>query len=250
VKILILDIETAPLLGHVWYPWGDNVNPNQLVHDSFMLTWAAKWYGESEILTDQITPAEAKKQDDKRIAKSLGKLIEEADALVAHNLDKFDLPKINTRILFHGLEPLPPVTQIDTLKLAKKAFKVTYNRLDYLGEFLGVGEKLSVDFQLWRDAYMGSQDAIDEMRAYNAQDVVLLERVFLRLLPYVRSMQRLVDPVEEEDHACPTCGGRRLVRRGYYRTKVSNFVRYQCKECKRYSRARRSERAKLSVTPL
>lgn len=251
MKILILDIETAPLLGFMWSPWDDTgMGPHQLVHDSFMLTWVAKWRGEEEIYQDVLTPREVKKQNDKRIVNSLGKLLSEADVVVAHNLDRFDLPKINTRLLYHGLEPIPPMTQIDTLKLAKSAFRVTYNRLDYLGKFLGVGEKIHTDFDLWRRCYFGDQEALNEMAAYNRQDVHLLERVLDKLVPYVRRLHRLVDPNYDEEHACPTCGSTELVRRGFYRTKTSNFVKYQCKSCRRYSRSRRSEKLRFDVTPL
>lgn len=250
MKTLLLDIETAPLLAFVWSPWGQDVAPSQLQSDSFMLTWAAKWRGEDEVFSAAVTSREATKQNDKRITRQLGNLISEADIVIAHNLDRFDLPKINTRLLYHGLEPLAPVKQIDTLKLAKKAFRVTYNRLDYLGEFLGVGKKLKTDFALWQRAYFGDADAIDEMLTYNLQDVVLLEAVFERMLPYVSRLPRMVVPEYDEQHACPTCGSEDLQKRGFYSTNVSLFQRFQCNNCGRYNKYRRSEKLKFDVSPL
>lgn len=250
MKILILDIETAPLLGFMWSPWQTNVSPSQLQHDTFMLSWVAKWRGDDHVYSDVLKPKEARKQNDKRIVTSLSKLLNEADAVLAHNLDKFDLPKINTRILYHGGTPIPPMTQIDTLKLVKKAFKVTYNRLDYLGEFLGLGNKIKTDFELWHDCYFGDAEALEKMRLYNIEDVYLLERVFNYILPYVHRLPRLVDPQFNEQHACPTCGSENLQKRGYYRTRVSLFQRFLCKDCGRYNKYRRSEKLKFDVSPL
>jgi transposase-like protein len=46
------------------------------------------------------------------------------------------------------------------------------------------------------------------------------------------------------------CGSENLQKRGFHRTNVSNFQRYQCQDCSRYSRSRKSESTKLSNTPL
>lgn len=250
MKILILDIETAPLLGFVWNPWEVTMAPGQMQTDYFILTWAAKWRGEDAIYSDALEPAESRKQDDKRIVKSLGKLIKGADMVLAHNLDRFDLKRINTRLLFHQLKPIPPVGQLDTLKMAKRSFGVTYNRLDYLGEFLGLGKKFKVEFDLWERCYFGEQKAFDEMLAYNVEDVRLLERVFEFILPYVKRMPRLVDPQYNEEEACTTCGSHNLMKRGFYRTNVSLFQRFECKDCGRYCKYRRSEKLKFATSPL
>lgn len=250
MRILLFDIETAPLLGHVWHPFGDYMRVSQLVNESFMLTWAAKWYDESEVISSRLTGREAKKQNDKRLVRELAKLVSEADAVIAHNLDRFDLKVLNGRLLFHGLDPLPPIVQIDTLKLAKRTFKIAFNRLDYLGEFLGVGRKIKTDFDLWKDAYMGDDNALTAMTVYNEQDVVLLQEVFDKIKPYVKGLPRLVDPDSPNQYACPTCGSANLIRRGYYRTKASNFAKLQCKDCGRYSRMRTAEPFRFITQPL
>jgi hypothetical protein len=249
-KILLYDLETAPLLAHIWSPWDKFVTHERLVHDSFILTWAAKWLGDDEVLYDALTGEEAIEQNDSRIVDNLAEMIREADIVVAHNGDKFDVPMLNNRLLKHGLEPIPPVRSIDTCQLSKRNFRLAYNKLDYLGEFLGVGKKIKTDWSLWERAYHGDEEGIAEMTDYNIQDVVLLENVFDRLVPYVRNFPRLVNAAYEGEEKCPYCGSYDLQRRGYHQTNVSNFQRFQCKTCKRYSRQRKSEPDKLALTTL
>lgn len=247
MKILYFDIETAPLLAYIWTPWEPMVSHKQVENTDFMLTWAAKWAHKKGVMSDRLAPHEATSQNDINIVESLSELIREADVIVGHNLDKFDLPKLNGRLMIHGLEPLPPVIQVDTLKLAKRSFKLPYNRLDFLGEALGVGNKIKTDFDLWRRCYMGESVALKQMEKYNRQDVRLLEEVFEKMRPYVKNLPRLVDGT---GFMCPNCGSYDLQRRGVYRTKASNFQKYQCNECKRYCRERISEKRRLDVHPI
>ena len=250
LKVLIYDLETAPLLAHIWHPTDQYVTHDRLIHDSFLLTWSAKWRGERTVHTGVVTSKEAVKQDDRRIVKELADMIREADYLVAHNGDRFDIPMFNNRLLALGLEPMGPKRSVDTLKLAKKNLRLAYNKLDYLGEFLGLGRKLKTDFDLWRDCYHGDAKALARMARYNRQDVVLLEKVFERLLPYVTNLPRLVEATDVGDGGCPSCGSTRLVRRGHYLTNASTFVRMHCKDCGRYSRSRVSNNVRLALVPL
>lgn len=72
-KILIFDIETAPLKSYVWRIWKENINPlnGQLQSEWFMLTWSAKWLLEHGVMSDALTPEEIVKEDDSRITKSM-----------------------------------------------------------------------------------------------------------------------------------------------------------------------------------
>ena len=66
-------------------------------------------------------------------------MFDEADVVIAHNGDKFDMRKANAR--FGHYEPPMPVQQVDTLKVARKYFKFESNKLGDLGEHLGLGNK-------------------------------------------------------------------------------------------------------------
>ena len=250
LKILFYDLETAPLLAHIWHPTDDYVPMDRLIHGSFLLTWSAKWRGDRTVHTGVVTPAEATSQSDARIVEQLADMIREADFIVAHNANRFDVPMLNNRLLALGLEPVGPKQSLDTLVWAKKNFRLAYNKLDYLGEFLGLGRKLKTDFDLWRSCYHGDAKALARMAKYNKQDVVLLELVFNALLPYVKNLPRLIEPNDARLHACPTCGSDQLSKRGCSRTNTSTFQRYQCNGCRRYCRDRTAERNRLAVTPL
>lgn len=252
-KILLFDIETAPLLSYVWTAKTEYVPYKQMIHDSFMLTWSAKWYGEKEMYGDLLTSKEARKQNDTRIVHTLSDMIRSADVVIAHNVDRFDIPMLNNRLLILGIEPLGPVRTLDTLKLSKQNFRLAYNKLDYLAEVLGLPGKIDTTFELWENAYHGDEDALNEMYTYNQQDVVVLEQVFDRLKPYVRGLPRLFDADFDGQMICLYCGGKHFQRRGFYRTQASNFIKYKCqnKKCGRFSRAKATEKDKrASVHPL
>lgn len=249
-RVLLYDLETAPMSAFIWHPTDDYVTHDRLIHGPFLLTWSAKWHGEKTIRSGVVTGAEAVARDDGRIVTELAELIRDADILVAHNANRFDVPMFNNRLLALGLEPMGPKRTIDTLLLAKKNFRLAYNKLDYLGEYLGLGRKIKTDFDLWRSCYNGDEKALAKMLKYNRQDVVLLEQVYDRLLPYVSNLPRLVTATGLGQECCPSCGSTDMQRRGLHHTAVSTFQKFQCSSCKRYCRARKSDKVGFTVSPL
>ena len=181
-KVLIWDIETSPNIGFFWRP-GYKVT---LTHDNILkeraiicICW--KWAGERKVhhLTWD------KNQCDKKMVKEFLKVAKEADELVAHNGDHFDMKWFNTRVLFHELGPVPQWKTVDTLKIARKYFNFNSNRLDYLGKFLFGEGKISTSFNLWYDICINNcPTAMDKMVKYCKQDVRLLEKVWKELEPY------------------------------------------------------------------
>lgn len=251
LRTLIFDIETAPLMAYTWGVWQQNVQPNQLARNTYMICWAAKWEGQKTVHSDVLTGAEAVAEDDSRVVQSLADLIRKADLVVAHNGDRFDIPVLNTRLLDMRLEPLPPVRSVDTLKVAKRAFRITYNRLNFLAEFLGHDLKYEMSMADWIQATKGVTSALRKMNHYCRQDVGVLERVWFELKPYAKGLPRMVDARREMQRACPSCGSGSLVPAGWHRTNASNFARYRCEGCGRYARSRSSARGtKLELHPL
>lgn len=243
MNVLFYDLETAPLLAHAWQARTDYIPHDFFLHDSFLLTWSAKWRGDRQVYSDRLVGEEAQKQDDARIIESLAELVREADYLVAHNIDRFDLPMLNNRLLGLRLEPIGPTQTIDTKTWASRNFRLASNKLDYLADFLGHGKKLKTDFDLWRRSYMGDDKALERMVRYNRRDVRLLEKVFEDLLPYVNRVPRLVAGVKGE-MSCVYCGAGRahLIKRGFRHTAAGSYQLYQCKKCQRYSKAPTAER--------
>jgi DNA polymerase elongation subunit (family B) len=238
-KVLVLDIETAPLLGFVWSLWKQNVALNQIAQDWFILTWSAKWLMDAEVFCGKITPEEVKVQDDSRIVKDIYSFINAADVVIAHNGDNFDLAKLNARFLIQGLDPPLPYQSIDTLKIAKKKFAFTSNKLDYIAGALGLGHKLDTGgFELWKSVLQGDQEAIDKMAIYNQRDVTLLEEVYLKMRPWAPSHPNMGLYMETTKSVCAACGSTNLRSEGKYSTMVGSYSTYRCLDCGGISRAR------------
>lgn len=253
LKILAIDIETAPRLVYVWRLYNNqNISWKQAEKDLFLLSWAAGWIGKKGIRGKVLTPHEVKTQDDLRIVQELRDLIVKADALLGHNIDKFDLPIINSRLAANGLEPLPRIPTLDTLKLAKRAFGLGFasHSLGYLAKALDLPyQKEVVDFDLWRDAYSGDVGALHRLLRYNRQDVRTLRALYERVHPYVK-LPVLVEASSMEDGiiVCPYCGGE-VVKWGLSYTTTQKYQRWKCKVCHRHSRSRYAQRGKTYLRP-
>jgi len=251
LRALFFDIETSPMVSYLWDLKADYVNPDMVIEHSFMLSWAAKWADSDEVVGARLTGAEAKASDDRRIVTKLAGLLYEADVLIAHNGDRFDIPKTNVRLVQHSLDPLGDVRTIDTLKLARSSFKFHSNRLGELAEVLGVAPKGTTTFDLWRRAKAGDVPALKMMDTYCRQDVVVLEAVFGALRPYVKRLPRLVDAGQFGQRACPSCGSSDLEPDGVHRTNASTFARFRCRRCRRHCRSfRQANVPKLGMRPL
>lgn len=239
-KILIFDIETAPVKAFVWKLWKENISIDQIIDDWFVICWSAKWLYSNEMLGECLTPKEIKQENDKRIVKKLWELFDQADIVVAHNGGKFDVPKMNVRFLYHGLVPPTPYRIVDTYQIAKKQFKFTSNKLDALAVFFGLPTKLDTDFNLWKDCLEGKQDALDYMFKYNNYDVELLESVYLKILPWIRNHPNITNYITDNECICSNCGSRNVtpIKDRYYKTQVGTYTLYRCKECGAISRGR------------
>jgi uncharacterized protein YprB with RNaseH-like and TPR domain len=252
-KVLFLDIETAPMLGYVWSLWDNNVGLNQLESDWYVLAWAAKWLGSKKIIyMDQRDSKDI--EDDKKILKELWKLIDEADILVTHNGKQFDEKKINSRFILHGFKPPSSYKHIDTCELAKRKFGFTSNKLEYLSCKLCKNKKGShkryPGFDLWKACLKGDNKAWAEMKKYNKLDVITLEQLYDKLIPWDSTINfNLYN--ESEENVCK-CGCTEFAKNGYAYTQVSKFQRYKCKQCGAEVRGRvnlfsKEKRASLRV---
>jgi uncharacterized protein YprB with RNaseH-like and TPR domain len=233
IKVLLFDIETAPNLGYIWGKWEQNVIEN--VSDWYILSFAYKWLGEKNVkhysLPD-FKPYSKQKENDSELCRKLHELISEADVVVAHNGDEFDLKKANARFLLHGLKPPTPYKTIDTLKVARRHFQFDSNKLDDLAKYLGLGRKLPhTGFHLWKGCMAGDLKSWRTMIKYNMNDVILLEKVYTKLLPWIT-----FPIVRPENGKCRNCESRRLQKRGLSAIKAGWRQRYQCQDCGAWSR--------------
>jgi DNA polymerase elongation subunit (family B) len=240
-KILILDIETSPLRAFVWRLWDQNISLDGIISDWFMLSWAAKWLGEEEAYSAVLTPVEVMEENDLRIVRRLRTLIDEADIVVAHHGDKFDMPKIRSRFLVHGMTPPSPYKQIDTKKIASREFGFSSNKLEALARLLGFQGKDKTEFQLWVDCMKGDGKALKRMEEYNVQDIYVLENVYVALRPYIKGHPNLDLYIDSDTSHCPSCGKDALVPiyNKFFYTQSVRYQTYRCTSCNSLSRAKK-----------
>lgn len=207
-----------------------------------MLTWAAKWLGSEEIMSDAVTPQEVLKEDDYRITKSIWKLLNQAEIVIAHNGKNFDIPKLNSRFILNGLPPTNPYRQIDTKEVAAKQFGFSSNKLDALAGYFGIEHKDDTDFKLWVRCLEGDKESLQYMEKYNKKDVAILEKVYLRLRPWIKGHPNVAVYIESENMVCPYCGSQHLqADADYVYTQVNKYLAYRCADCGGISRKRTTD---------
>jgi hypothetical protein len=229
---LIYDIETAPCLVTVWGLKQDGyISPGNIERDKYII--CASWKEHAKAKTYKACVTSKHPQDDKKVVQALHSALSNADEIIHHNGDSFDLPTLRDRAIYHGLGPLPPVVQTDTKKIAKSLFRFTSNSLDYLGKYLGVGNKIKTDYDLWKECVKGNQKALNYMQDYNVQDVLLLERVYNKLVAWAPA--KLNHNLFTAEDGCPSCSSLDIQKRGVSYTRTGVKQRYVCKECGHWS---------------
>lgn len=227
-RILLYDIETRPNLGYVWGKWEQNVIAYKEEWD--ILCVAYKWLGESKV--HSVTRDAA--GTDRGIALKMKELFNEADIIIAHNGDSFDQKKVKARMVFHKLSPPKRVPSIDTRKIAKNQFAFNGNGLDELGQHLGLGRKVKhPGFEMWLGCMRGDLSSWRQMVKYNKNDVILLEKVYKRFLPWIQNhpnLSKLINPSLKR--GCPNCGSNFTAKRGIRANHRGLQQQMTCTDCK------------------
>lgn len=248
-RILIFDIETAPMKAYVWKRWKENISLDQTISEWFMIAWSAKWLYCKSTMGEVLTPEEILKEDDSRITKDLWALINEADIVVTHNGNNFDIPKMNSRFIMHGLPPTKPYFSVDTYRVAKRQFGFSSNKLEALARYFGLAGKLDTDFELWKKCLEGNEEALNYMLEYNKQDVIVLEEVYLKLLPWIKGHPNM-NMFNDDMVVCTNCGSGdvEVLEGEYYYTQVNKYQLLRCKHCGAIFRSRGSIPTETLVT--
>lgn len=235
-KVLIYDIESAPIIATVWGKYEQNFVWS--IQDWYILCFAYKWLGEKK--THVISQTDFKdykpgSENDLSVVQKLHELFNEADVIVAHNGNSFDQKKSQARMIIHGMEPPAPYKQIDTKLVARKHFNFTSNKLDDLGDYLGLGRKIQTGgYDLWKQCMAGDKKAWKKMQKYNIQDVVLLESIYLKMRPWMNNHPNL-GVIDDRPKACNNCSSQRMII--HKKRMISNTgykMQYQCGDCGAY----------------
>ena len=248
-KIILFDIETSHNIVASFRLSNDDYIPHtNIIQERYVICAAWKELHKPTIhaVSTLDDPRRYKRtpHDDYHVIKTLRDVLSEADVIVAHNGDQYDIKFLNARALAHGFQPLPPIQSIDTYKVAKQQFLLNSNRLDYLGAFLGLGRKIKTDVELWLGVLRGEPEAVRKMVTYNKQDVVLLEKVFLKLQPYIPNH---VNRQLYGGSGCPRCDSLKVQARGFHKTITQIYQRWHCQTCGGWYRSKRPEKNNVQV---
>lgn len=239
-KVLIFDIETAPIEAFVWGLWDNNVALNQIKKDWFVLSWAAKWLHESKMMyMDQSKVKD--KSNDKELLKGIWELLNEADIVITQNGKNFDEKKLKARFILNKMKPPSSFKHIDICKITKRTFGFTSHKLEYMTNKLCTKYKKlkSKKFQgqdLWTECLKNNQSAWKEMELYNKYDVLSLEELYDIVIPWDNSINFNIynDAIE---NVCK-CGSKKFTTDDFYYTNLGKFQRYKCTNCGAESRDR------------
>lgn len=244
MKILFLDVETSPNTAHVWGLFKANVGINQLLESSYVMCWAAKWAGNSKIMFNSIFHSSSEE-----MLKEIHLLMDEADVVIHYNGKKFDIPTLNKEFLLYNMSPPAPYRQIDILEIVRHRFRFPSNKLDYVAQRLGVGQKFEHEgHTLWIKCMANDPKAWKIMKKYNMEDVKLLEKVYMRILPWIPNHPNpAVYDEGHEPHCCPNCGSKNITKRGYSHTQATVWQRYQCKDCGTWSKGEKIKTVKNTL---
>jgi len=225
-KVLFIDLETAPNLAYVWEKYEQDVIAFK--KERYLLCYAYKWLGDKNVKADSLYTL-----SQKQLVKKLHSLFNEADIIIAQNGDNFDIKMANAFFIKFGLTPPSPYKTIDTLKIARNKFRFNSNRLDDLGEYLGLGRKIKTDKDLWLGCMSGKKDAWAKMIKYNIQDIVLLEKIYDKLSSWATNSPAIYIDITK----CLKCGSGNIQHRGWYYSNGGKTKRKKisCVDCGKWS---------------
>jgi len=232
-RILLFDIETFANLGWVWGKYEQNVI--RFKDHWFIISFAYKWVDENKIYSYSLPSFSLYKKEpknDRELCRKLWELFNEADIVVAHNGRAFDVKKSMARFIQHEFKPPAPFKVVDTKLVAKRYFKFDSNRLDDLGQYLGLGEKIKHEgFTMWLDCVeRKNMKAWKKMTLYNRQDIILLSKIYLKMRPWTDNHPNS-NTIMGTTSNCPVCSSEKTQRRGFAVNRVTRFQKFQCQDC-------------------
>lgn len=232
-KRLFFDIETSPNIVFSWnVGYKLNISHDNIINERAIICICYKWEHESKV-----HELHWNKGDDKKLLIEFAKIMNQADEIIGHNGDNYDIKWVRARCIYHSIPLIPDFQSIDTLKLSRKGFRFNSNKLDYIASYLGLGHKMDTGgFGLWKSIVLDNdKKAMNTMIAYCKKDVALLEQVFKKLSPYVLHKSHKAVHQGGEPHNCPECGNTHCISNGV-RIMANGLKkrRMHCQDCGKY----------------
>lgn len=248
-KILLIDIETSPIVSYVWGLFNQFPSVDMVKDEWTILSFCAKWLGAKGVIYHDTWEAKGGRNDDRNLVKIIWRLLDEADIVIAHNGKRFDVKKINSRCMQLGMKPYSPIKVIDTLLEHRAVAAHTSNKLQWLADKFSPIKKRNhgkfPGFDLHKEYLNGNPEAREEMRLYNIDDVRSMEYVYLELRPWIAGHPNLAlyinpEDMKEGDHVCPNCGSLDTKYNKPYLAKTNWYEGYLCRSCGAHFRGRKA----------
>lgn len=242
-RVLVADIETVPIEGIFWRLGEQRITHDQVQKDWSILSYCAKWIGSDKLIyEDTMGRGAARVRDDSRLLKSLHRLLDEADIVVAQNGIRFDIRMIRARLIENGYKPFSPVRVIDTYRAADKLAGFTSHKLAWLSEKLAKTKKSEhrqfPGLELWKECLKDNPKARAEMKKYNPTDVIATEEVYMVLRPWIEGHPNLAVYSPSALPACVVCGSHNLHPRGTQENQSGSYERLLCHDCGKWNRGK------------
>lgn len=229
-KVMLFDIETAPMTAFVWGLYDQNVSIDQIEDHGRILCVSWKWLGEGKVHYVRVDGNEV------AALTKIHEALDEADFVIHYNGTKFDLPTLNREFVLRNIAPPSPVKEIDLLRTVRRKFRFSSNKLDYVCQRLGLGNKVHhKGMALWRGCMDGKRDDWATMKKYNIHDVVLLEKLYKKLLPWIPNHPNTT-LFALDKLSCPRCSSTNYHQRGMQHNATRSYQRFQCNDCRGWFR--------------
>jgi DNA polymerase elongation subunit (family B) len=236
MKAIVFDIETSFIKAYTFSIRNIDIPYQNIIEDWYVLCGAWKVLGDKKIHSTAITDFKTKKfNDDYNVVKALRDAFSDADLLIGHNIESFDIRKLNSRLIYHRIQPLPVIPTLDTYRELRRVAEFTSHRLDYVNKVLNGHGKLSNPPDLWHRCMEGDKQAFEHMVKYNKIDVQRTEELYDVIKPYLRTSVHIGVLKGNGKTSCKNCGSTELKKNGLRYT-ATGMVRqeYQCKTCGSY----------------
>jgi len=247
-RVVSFDIETSPIIAYTWGPkWETNLI--EVIEQSQVMSYSAKWLRGKHITRGWPHYRGYRRGilNDRRIVEDIWKLLDSADILIVQNGKQFDVRVMNARFVFYGLRPPSPYKVVDTKTEAKKYLRLPSNGLNDICDYFGIGRKVGHEgFSLWKGCMDGDRKAWKRMLRYNKHDVLLTEKLYLLLLPWIQSHPNV--GMYKGEIVCPKCGSDRIQARGLIVTKTIKYRRIHCQNCGGWGRVSPTKNPKTVVS--
>lgn len=238
MKVLIFDIETKPMVAHVWGLKDQNIGLNQIVEDWTVLSWAAKWLGDppSKMMYQDVSNNKDI-TDDAEVLEGMWKLLDAADIVITQYGTGFDSPKLNARFIMRGMKPPKPYKHLDTYRIVSKVAAFTSNKLEYLTDKLctkykKLAHKKFPGMSLWNECKKGNKEAWKEMKRYNIHDVLSTEELYTKIRAWAPESMPKPFASLTPNQDCTTCNAKQsVIHNGSRRTKTAVYQRLSCSKC-------------------